>query len=231
MGGVCRPDGASWRQAVRQYCTHFTDVETEAQRGRLAWNPTGVSACSLAYDNPQTAGTETSQEEVPKGRQRPSDQTRLCQPLLPCLKAAASSQRPWSSAPGRWPLWGQKPIRQPREGHALASATLKPIAQSVGTAQKVRNVPAALPGTAEGDIHGHGSGSLNPQGGLLEQGFSRVFSAWVLGAGRPPRVMQGEDSGPRPAPLHHSWQPPTGPGYVEQKSAASGSGPRAAALA
>lgn len=40
------------------------------------------------------------------------------------------------------------------EGRGLASATPGPVAQLAGTARKVRNVPAALPGTAGGDTAG-----------------------------------------------------------------------------
>ena len=59
---------------------------------------------------------------------------------------------------------GTELVRHPREGKGseLASATLVPVVQLTGTAQKVRNVPATAPGTTGVDIHDHGLGSLRP---------------------------------------------------------------------
>ena len=54
-----------------RHCTHFADVETEAQRGVYAWNPTagrtGVSALPLAYDSPSEGRNRNLPREAPEG--------------------------------------------------------------------------------------------------------------------------------------------------------------------
>lgn len=74
-----------------------------------------------------------------------------------------------------------------------------PIAQLVGTAQKVRNVPATLPGTAGGDIYSHRPESLRPSRASVPWSKgSLVFS--LPGSWMPThRKPEGEESRPWPA--------------------------------
>lgn len=70
--------------------------------------------------------------------------------------------------------------------------------------------------------------------GFLAQGFPRVLSDGVLGTERPSMGggrSQGKELEPCLATPDYSWQLPAQPGYTEQKSAAWGSGPRAATSA
>lgn len=170
-----------------------------------------MSALSWAYDTPPPVVRNLNilGRGTPEGGG--GHQTRLCQPFSPCLKATASLS-PWPSAPSRWPLWGQEPVRQPREdSHPGVHCTIS------GHSLKGQECPAALPGTAEGDIHSHGPGLitgytrgfLNPQDQSSRAGV--LWSFLCLGPGCWTHTQGGcreRSRGlTRPHP-HHSWQLP-----------------------
>lgn len=175
---------------------------------------------------PRKAGTETSRE----GPQKEVGTIRLCQRLSPYLKAVvASPHRP--SAPGWWLLGGQELVRLPGRARDVGWHWPPRCPLRNWWAQPERSGMSQPPcqGQQEGTSTATG---LAPSLAQREAPLtSRVSGSWSRSSlefslpGHSPEGDGRRTQGPAPRPCR-GWQLLVGPRYVEQKSAAPGSGPR-----